>query len=714
MPTFHITMSHEFFSDLARLPPAVLPRAVRAAERLSQDPWARELHPEKVQRAEAGVHSSQVDQAYRIIWKHIKPNDIVLCLVDNHDEAYRRATRKSFTLEDGIIKVADILEVGAKRPEAQGEIFGGSWRKEARPGALFLGYHDQELLDIGVSADVLPHLRALDDVNQLPSIERLLPAQVYDRLLMIALDVIDRPTTPDEQLQRSLEQHQGGDDLYRFLDTEEFKRALAGSMEEWMLFLAPHQRQLVTRTYQGPARIKGVAGSGKTVVAVHRARHLARPMVSNGGRVLFLTYGNRLPGVIQYLLGHLAGKDAPELKVIECSTIHQWCYHFLATQGQRPNVKTEVLGLALEDAIVQVRRSHPGLRIWSRPASFFSDEISYAIKGRAVATLEQYLSLDRSGRGTPLREAERRALYAVYEAYQANLKARGDVWDFDDYIVHALKLVEVGHLPQRYTAAVVDEIQDLTEATMRLIRQIVTPGPNDLFLVGDGLQRIYPGGYSMSQLGIDVVGRGTLLRRNYRNTQQILSAAHAMMRALHFDDMEDAQSEVPVPEFSVRQGEVPVLHRFAGPEQELQWIAQEITCLKKELNYRDRDCALLYRWRYPYQELIVRGLAKQFKLTELQRDATSYFGPGVKHTTFDSAKGLEFKVVFVVGVTDGQFVPKDDWTLEAEELEDYMARERRRLYVAMTRARDLLYLTYSRGQPSRFLADVPHEFLRRE
>jgi superfamily I DNA/RNA helicase len=260
----------------------------------------------------------------------------------------------------------------------------------------------------------------------------------------------------------------------------------------------------------------------------------------------------------------------------------------------------------------------------------------------------------------------------------------------------------------------VDEIQDLTEGTMRLIRSIVPSGPNDLFLVGDGLQRIYPGGYVLGRLDIDITGRGTLLRRNYRNTQQIMCAAHAMMEQRTFDDMDGEESEVTEPEFSVRQGPLPLLHRALNPQEELEWVRDMITKLKEEKGYADRDFAVLYRWRRPYKGLVQRFLSGQLSLAEIGKDERTYFGPGTKHTTFHSAKGLEFKVVFVVGVTDGQFVPKDDWTLKGVELDDYLARERRLLYVAMTRARDLLYLTSSRGQPSRFLADIPEEYLKRE
>lgn len=715
MTIYHFSMTKEFWEDLGRLPPPVYPKAWDAGERMLRDPWAKELRPEKVKAAEPGVWSSRVDQSYRIIWKHVKPNDIILCLVDKHDPAYERAARKSFALEDGVLKMADIQDVGAKRPEQHGGLFGRARRKEAAVGALFAGYRDLELLDLGVPEDILPNIRALDDVNQMEQVERLLPVEVYDRLLAIALGVVEREVVPDEQVRRSLERYQGGENLCRFVDSEEFKRALAGDMEDWMLFLAPDQRQLVTRQYNGPARVKGVVGSGKSVVAVHRTRFLAKEALKGGGKVLFLTYGNRLPDVMRHLLERLAGKDAPELRAVECRTVHSWCYQFLKDRGRRPRVEKDALPAFMEQAVAEVRSRYPNLSIWSHPIEFFSDEINYAIKGRGVGSLEQYLALERTGRGTPLPEGTRRVVWEVYGCYQTLLVAHG-LWDFADFIVETLKVLESEDVEMPYTSAVADEIQDLTEATMRLIRRIVPPGPNDLFLVGDGLQRIYPGGYALSRLGIDITGRGTLLRQNYRNTQEVLRAAHSMIEGCQFDDMDDQASEVPKPEYSVRHGQVPVLRRFGTPEEEMRWAMEEISRLQASQGYQDRDFALLYRSREPYGDLLKGWLvpcSTGLPLVELQRDASTYFGPGVKYSTFDSAKGLEFKVVFVLGVTDGLCVPKDDWKLQGEELEDYLARERRRLYVAMTRARDLLYLTYSRGQPSRFLNSVPGEFLRR-
>jgi superfamily I DNA/RNA helicase/mRNA-degrading endonuclease RelE of RelBE toxin-antitoxin system len=718
---YQSTISREFLQDLYSLPPAISRKAVRTTARMIADPWAQEFHPEKVRRAEPGIHSSRVDDDYRLIWKHVKPNHVILCLVDKHDEAYRRAVRKSFTLADGIVRVADIVEVGAKKTESRDQgIFGWMRAQKDTVGLLFAGYRDQELIDMGVPKDILTNVRALEDVNQMELIERLLDEDVYNRLLEIALGIVERPVVPDKNLSESLVRHRGGDELHMLVNSEEFQRVLNGDMEEWMLFLAPHQQRLVTRTYAGPARVKGVAGSGKTVVAIHRARHLAqiiyneqKPSTETQDKVLFLTFGNRLPNVLRHLLQRLAGPDAPELGLIECCTLHQWCARLLRENGRTPNVDQAELGKILQPALAAGHRAYPQLTaLWNHPPRFFSDEIRYAIKGRAVPDLNAYLDLERSGRGTALGETERCAMWTVYEVYQNRLREQ-NLWDWDDFILEALRLVQKGALAKPFRAAVVDEIQDLTEATMKLVRAIVQPGANDLFLVGDGLQRLYPGGYVLSRMGIDITGRGTVLRRNYRNTQEILRAAFAMMSDLQFNDLDDQESPVEEPEYSPRSGPVPILRGFRTPEEELQWVASHIQELKAQDGYQDGDFAILFRQRYPYEDLSAQQLGASFPLVELTRDPSTYFGQRLKYSTFDSAKGLEFKVVFVMGVTDGQFVPRDDWTLQGTELDDYLTRERSRLFVAMTRARDRLFLSYARGRPSRFLANVPERYLAR-
>ena len=705
-------IAEEFWKSVGRLPNKIKGKVLGLWDRMRTNPWDPSHRPEKVRGArDDRIWSARVDDNYRLIWAHVqvrdKPDQIIFLYVDKHDPAYEKATRLKFEVRRGMARVIDIVEPVAQQAGSSSEA-GHAPVSQRRPevGKLFIGFRDQELLDCGVPEDLLPAVRRLDTENELDQLARRLPDGVHDNLIALLLGEPEHIRVSNAQLHHSLEKYHGGDKLHLFVNSEEFKRALEGEWEDWMLFLAPHQRRLVYADYAGPSRVKGVAGSGKTVVAIHRALHLARPL-GQEGKIPFFTYGKRLPGVVAYLLQRLAGEDAPELDALECQSIHKWCYRELTAAGESIQVaRGEDFFQAIRVGLARAKAFYPDLKLWGRDETFFADEIRYAIKGRALTTFEEYATLDRSGRGTALSLTERRAMWEVYLGYQGYLESRG-LWDFDDFILRALELIEEGKITTRYRAAVVDEIQDLNVATMKLIRALVPPGPNDLFLVGDGLQKLYPGGYVLSQLGIDIVGRGTVLRRNYRNTQQILRAAYAMVQNLRYNDLDEQEAVVEEPEYSLREGPPPVIRGFDTPEMEVAWVAAEIDRLMRKEGYRQGDFAVLYRLKRPYEDLLQN--LRHLQVRVLTEDPSTYFGPHVKITTFDGAKGLEFKVVFLVGVTDGR-VPWDDWTLEGAALEEHLARERSRLFVAMTRARDRLYITWARGQLSRFLAHVPKAY----
>ena len=710
---FNIHFTKDFYRELNSLPHQVNKRADRVLTKMIDNPWKKELQPEKIQGAGKNMYSCRVDRNFRIIWKHIKPDDILFVIVDKHDDAYRRARNVTAALDDGIVILTSRTQQAEPQAPTNG-LFGYNAEKDQTLGQLFVAYTDSELLEMGVPDEVLPHVRALNKQEELWNIERLLPEEVFYKLLDLLTHVepVDQPEleATDQELSESLDRNQGGRDIYRFIDSEEFQRALEGNLEEWMLFLAPHQRRIVNRDYAGPARVKGVVGSGKTVVAIHRLVRLARKAKDTGKKVLFLTYGNRLPNIVKHLADQLAGDDPALQNAYECRTIHSLCGSILHSNGRRIKINSEKCEEVLSEAIRAVKPEHPSFKLWRKPDSFFQEEIRYAIKGRVISSLEDYLALDRSGRGTGLNQEERKVVFEIYKAYENHLGSGEG--DYQDLVLEALELVQDGKKPNKYSAVVLDEIQDLSAAVIMLIRELIPEQDNDLFMVGDGLQRIYPGGYVLGRLGIDIVGRGTLLKKNYRNTQEILQAAHAMMENETFDDLEDENAPVISPEYSVRQGEKPFLHREDSVDEEVQWVLEKTRELQAEYGYKTEDFAYLYRMRYPYKKKVRSVLAGELgDIVEIDSNPMTYFGPGAKQTTFHSAKGLEFKVVFVLGVTDGVFVPKDDWTLEGEELSAYLARERRLLYVAMTRARDQLYLTYSRGTRSRFFEDIPDDLL---
>ena len=712
MTNMNFSVSLEFLNDLKGLAPAVKNHALSALLRMNENIWAPEMHPEKVKGAESGIYSSRADDSYRIIWKYIKPIDVVLLLIDQHDPAYRRASRKSFTLENGFLRIRDTLTLDATSYTGRDELFGFPSGREKSIGELFIGYSDAEIMEWGVPEEVFPNIRALNNVNQLDAIARLVPQPVFDHMCEIALGIIERPTVPDNQLTASITQNQGGEDVYRFIDSDEFKRVLEGKIEDWLLFLAPHQKAIVQREFTGPARIKGVSGSGKTVVAIHRARQLAQRIKNEDANIIFLTYGNRLPEVNRHLLTQLVGEDSVLLSRIECKTIHQWCSQFLRSCGEFPKVYERQAEEILSNAITETMHDMKvGNNLARRDTNFFADEIRYVIKGKELRHENDYLELERSGRGTRLSVDERRVVWQIYQKYQSGMN-EANLCDYDDFILHALDFVREGKLAQCYQFAIVDEIQDLSEATLKLVRAIVAPGANDLFLVGDGMQKIYPGGYSLNRVGIDITGRGTILRKNYRNTQQILQVAQTMMGNIQFDDLDEELVQNEIPEYSVRQGPIPKLTVFPTIHEEINWVKNEIERLIGMGTYSEKDFALVYRWANPYKDMIASNIGNEYQVVELTKDAETYFGAGIKLSTFHSVKGLEFKVVFLVGVTDGLQVPRDSSSLADDEMEDYLLREKRLLYVAMTRARDLLYITCGRGQPSRFLNNIPKQMLQ--
>jgi len=713
MAEWKLSMDRVFLEDLNKVDSSQRKQIMDKVNFMARGPFESNLDWEKLSRIEPGLYSTRVNDTYRIIWKHIKPNEILIFLVDQHEAAYQRARRIRVAKESNQIKVVDVLKSDASSTDGSFDIFTPQIHRYKNVGNLFIRFTDAEIRSWGVPEEYFANIRALDDSNQLLEFEERLPKPVFNQLLEVLTAVIDRQVVPDEQIVESLIENQGGENIIRFENSEEFNRALAGGMEDWMLFLAPEQKAIVRHQFNGPARIKGIAGSGKTMIAIHRAKYLAEKASLIDKKVLFLTYGNRLPNIINYLLEQLLGEGNPLLERIECRTILSWCGKFLRENDVQLNIDTSGYGRALFDAIREESKTVASIKVLPRlTEKFIKEEIEHSIKGKMLETKEEYLALERSGRGTRLAEGDRECIWQIYENYQNNLNAR-KINDYEDLTNLAYQLVKDGKQAGNYCSVIVDEIQDLTEANMKLVRAIVPKGENDIFLVGDGLQKIYPGGYSLNKAGIDISGRGRLLRKNYRNTQQIMQAAQAMMEGVQYEEVDDEIEDDEIPELSVRQGKLPILGQFSREDYELEWVQGEIDRLIQDGLYTEKDIAILTRWKanWGYVEELINE--KKHLIVEIDNTAESYFGPGVKLTTFHSAKSLEFKVVFLVGLQDGYQVRSGNASLPGEIQEEYLATEKRLLYVAMTRARDLLYLTYWGEKPSSFLDGIPEEMIQR-
>lgn len=453
-------------------------------------------------------------------------------------------------------------------------------------------------------------------------------------------------------------------------------------VETWMTWLHPTQTSLATRSFSGPARVRGVAGSGKTVVALHRARHLSRGPES---RVLVTTFVRNLPDVQRALFAHLAPATCHRVEFVN---LHAWAMRLLTSReyaadlGEQGRDAASAFSRAWAASGVARDLAATGLR-----AAYWKDEISYVIKGRGIAQKDDYLELDRVGRKTPLRVEQRELVWRLYEQYQ-ELLAEDAVIDYDDLIALALDSIRATSLDAPYSAVIVDEAQDLSCQGMRLLHALAGDGPDGLLVVGDGQQAVYPGGYTLKEAGVTVTGRSTVLTRNYRNGSEILKAALEIVSGDDFLDL-DVEADAGARSYETeRPGGV--VRRFPSVDRRSQ-RAELIGDLALQLagGVRPGDIGLLARtgaaaseWR---KALSDAGIATQ--------DLATYGGisnDGVKVGTYQRAKGLEFAQVYVPDVESAVSTPSDPTA--AESLRERNELERRCLFVAMTRARDRLWL----------------------
>ncbi len=454
---------------------------------------------------------------------------------------------------------------------------------------------------------------------------------------------------------------------------------LAAPIEEWMAFLHPDQAKLVRRSFSGPARIRGAAGTGKTVVGLHRAAYLAR---GTTGRVIVTTYVRTLPDVLSTLLQRLAPEVADR---VEFTGIHQFALRVLRERGNRVELKLPEATQAFNRAWAVVGRNGP-LGSLDANSKYWQDELLKVIKGRGLTSFEQYADLARSGRRRRLGVDQRREVWRLYLQYEQNLRTVGVV-DFEDVILHAEASLRERPL-EGISAVVIDEAQDLSCVMLRMLHALVGDRPDGLTLIGDGQQTIYTGGYSLSEAGISISGRGVVMSTNYRNTREIAQFASAVVEGDEFVDIEGGPGRADAALAVPRTGPSPVQPSFSSHAAHDAALVAHVRSLVAS-GVDAGDVGVLTATNRDAQALATALRAVGFGVVEL----TSYTGstaPLVKVGTIKRAKGLEFKHVLLGRVAGELLAPAveglDDGARERREI------ERRELYVGMTRARDGLWV----------------------
>ncbi|GAB3598839.1 hypothetical protein GCM10027586_01060 [Kineococcus gypseus] len=458
--------------------------------------------------------------------------------------------------------------------------------------------------------------------------------------------------------------------------------ALAAPIEDWMAFLHPGQARLVRQARNGPARVRGPAGTGKTVIGLHRAAYLAgtRP-----GRLLYVSFVRTLPTVLAATFARLAPQHVDR---VEFRGLHSWARGFLTQRGVRHRVDLAAADTCFWRSWASVGR-YSALAEVPVPPRYWQEEIASVIKGRGLTDFSEYAELTRVGRSTPLSRTQREAVWQLHTAYDVLLRDRG-LHDAADLLVLALAEVRRQPPAEPYASVIVDEVQDLSRTGVQLLHALGGDGPDGLLLIGDGQQAVYPGGFTLSEAGINVRGRSTVLETNYRNASRILETAVAVVASDAFGDLDDSLEAGARRVEVARQGGMTA--RVDAPdarslEAALVEAVQDLASSGAGLG----DCVLLTATTADasrYAGVLHRA---GLPIVPLEQYAGQTCGR-LKVGTIKRAKGLEFKHVFLPGLREGGSAARagESETAWRERLEV----ERRELYVGMTRARDSLWLGF--------------------
>ncbi|NYI04159.1 UvrD-helicase domain-containing protein [Allostreptomyces psammosilenae] len=669
----------------------------------------RGLRLEQLARArDPRIRTIRINQAWRGVV--LAPDDggdtYVLLKVAHHDKANAWAVRHVASVNSATrgLEVRNVEALETLTPTFERTAGATATR-------LLQGVSDADLRRLGIDDHVLRVARTLVDKGQLEVFGAYLPEDQFEVLQFLAegftpeevwrdVVAVRRPTAPGPH---------DPDDLSTAITHTRSRIALVSGPRElqdiltkpfaaWRIFLHPAQRRVAYRpSYAGPAQISGGPGTGKTVVALHRVRHLLERQGERESpeRVLLTTYTNALAAALRESLDSLVD-DPRLLPLVDVITVNTLAHRVVRRATGRTPEMVDSRQERLRWQRIAAKLELP----WSE--QFLALEYRHVVLGQGVTTSEEYLRASRAGRGSRLGPLQRARLWRAVEEFTGELAVE-DRRTYLQICEDAARLLGRPGTPPPYRHVVVDEAQDLHPAQWRVLRAAVPPGPDDLFIAGDPHQRIYDCRVSLRSLGINVTGRSTRLRINYRSTEEILSWATALLTGERIEDLEGDGRDDLLGYRSALRGERPVLRGTASVTEELDAVARQVRAWT-EADVRPAEIAVATRFHDHGERVRQRLEAEGIPVVAL-RDAPPADAPGVRIATMHAMKGLEFRCVAVAGVTAAALpAPKAITPPELDPLQheaDLLA-ERCLLFVACTRAREALHVSYS-GTPSPFL-----------
>lgn len=657
---------------------------------LQLNPASPGMNFHKLDRArDKNFWSIRVSRDLRLI-VHKSNTSLLLCYVDHHDPAYAWAERRKLETHP-TTGAAQLVEIRETVKEIVVPTYISAPVPAAKP--LFTNIDDADLLGYGVPLEWLEDVKQVATEDTLLDLATHLPAEAAEALLELAIGGKPLPAQPQSPITDPFE-HPDAQRRFRIMgDLEELTRALDYPWEKWTIFLHPEQRQWVQRTYNGPARISGSAGTGKTVVALHRAVHLAR--TNRDAKVLVTTFSETLATLLRNKLIRLVQGQpllAERIEIDAIDALGQRLYERNVGPVQR--APDDWVRRLLMEAAAEV-----GDHKFN--SQFLYTEWDQVVDAWQLTDWEAYRDVTRLGRKTRLPEAQRRQLWAIFEKVRDELAARNLLTTAELFTQLAPVITARSYPP--FDFAVVDEAQDLSISHLRFLAALGGGRKEALFFAGDLGQRIFQQPFSWKKLGIDVRGRSRTLQVNYRTSHQIRMQADLLLDPEVADV--DGNRERRDGTISLFNGPTPNIRRFDDATSEQAavgtWLTEQLEkgIALDEIGLFVRSAVELERAKSAAENAKI-----PYQILDDQMVATT---GAISVSTMHLAKGLEYRAV-VVMACDDEVIPSQtriETVGDAADLEEVYATERHLLYVACTRARDHLLVT-GVDPASEFLDDL--------
>ncbi|MDD4777508.1 MAG: 3'-5' exonuclease [Fermentimonas sp.] len=624
------------------------------------------------------LRTARVDDKYRAIIKEVKASNVYLLVwIDNHDDAMEWAKNKVIDWNEQtkayqVFTIDESVEIIAEK------------QVDSAVSPLFMGkYGYKDLLEIGVPQALVPSVLYINNFSALEDMMDYLPNDAFENLFYL-LDGANIESLKSEikngletESDDELNSKNNARSFFELTDDVLFNEALQGPLQKWKYYLHPSQSSLVNRDFNGAVKLSGGAGTGKTVVALHRLKYLAENK-TNGKPILFTTFTKELSKNLESLAAELKVKSG----TYRIENIDALAFE-LANEYRLIESNDRIIGLSNVKSDRDLWSNFLDEQLVAYDEEFLKSEFDDVILTQNVQTLQDYLKASRVGRGRAISRRQRIELWEVFEAFNVERKNQNLLYKEEIYNLVSSYLNEQNI--SVFSHVIVDELQDFSNVELNFIRSLVKEGVNDLFMVGDPLQNIFNKKIVFSRSGINIRGqRSKRLRINYRTTEEIKKLAISIIQDEEFDDF-DGGKEDKTGYLSLFHGVKPEYKVFDDKQKELDFVFEEITNLIEKGVYYN-EIVIAARTRDSVKDFTNK--LHQEGMPYITRDLLNPNNEGVRLTTFHGIKGLEFKHVFLTDVNKRTlpFLPYNFNSLTEVEKQEILKKEKSLFYVASSRA----------------------------